>query len=768
MATDVHGKPYRKGDAVEVYSASSQKWVRSTIEVVIEAAGVHDGYSCAAGTLKVVYDSGAGVKFILPDQVAVAVRRIPGAAPLASAPGSGGGYSFSSIPSTGTSSAGVTLCKFGCGFPVEAGLTRGMKKYDTCCKQCAGTKGKGGHSDTCSSRRASTRTARPTFDPKNSPKVRLEALMKDPAALRTLAAREFASKGLGAANLDRKQAESALNACLSADVKAPPADTLSKLFEQADANRDGALNQKEFEALVTITVKERLGKWFPRLNPLTTEAFVQQNKRKLLEEYRLGAQLGAGSFGTVFDAVHIASLEARVCKKLPKASTDVPLALQEIHSMAMLDHPGVIKVFEFFEDAENIHQIMEPCKGGELDALVQEVRKSKLMDISSWPYRRKEDSIRDIMKQTLRAIAFMHSKKVIHKDLKPQNVMLVDTDSDSIKIIDFGLAELLATSDSHATQCGGTWLFMAPEAFQRKMGPKVDVWSAGVILYNMLTGDYPFMAEWKPPPQTDPSYNAYVERWSQQTQKVVQREPPNTKHHRLRIATPACLEACWQMLVKSVDDRPDAGTCGEMPWFHASDEETPTLSVGIIQCLEGFSRMPQLKKAIFLLIAHQCSVEATPELQAIFTHFDVSNQGRLNVDDLCKVLVRAGMQPLFAQSVAHALDLMQTGKIGWTSFLAASTWYTMQKRVPAIEAAYRRFDPTGRGSITKDDILRVLTIESSRKAWQTHLEDEQAILKLVSSVRGSEGNATQITKEDFVCYIKQQEKLVAGDALLSV
>merc|ERR1719336_2544793 len=150
--------------------------------------------------------------------------------------------------------------------------------------------------------------------------------------------------------------------------------------------------------------------------------------------------------------------------------------LREIDSMAKLDHPNIIKVYEYFEDRDSISQIIEPCGGGELQDQIDAVFHQR----TAQPYG--EDLMRDVIKQTFRALAFMHSERFLHKDLKPQNIMLVtkpeaNATQCSIKVIDFGLAELFAVDQQKSTEFGGTVLFMAPEVFDRALTMKSDVWS---------------------------------------------------------------------------------------------------------------------------------------------------------------------------------------------------------------------------------------------------------------------------------------------------
>ncbi|CAK0862489.1 unnamed protein product, partial [Prorocentrum cordatum] len=208
-----------------------------------------------------------------------------------------------------------------------------------------------------------------------------------------------------------------------------------------------------------------------------------------------------------------------------------------------------------------------------------------------------KEFICDVMKQTLRALAFMHGERYMHKDLKPQNIMMVDKGSSSIKLIDFGLAEHFEPDEKVSRVFGGTLLYIAPEGFGRGLEMKSDVWSAGVILYNLITGDYPFMAEWPPPPGKDTAW------WESGTRAAIQTEDPRD-HPNLSngYVSKDCVDMLCEMLSKDPGRRPDAARCLEHRWFKRFDREPPPLSVGILQCLDAFAGQPELKKAVFLLI----------------------------------------------------------------------------------------------------------------------------------------------------------------------
>ena len=134
---------YVKGEVVEVWSNSLKSWISDA--VVLEAPDrdcVIDGYAIPAGAVKVT--SSAGTKWILPDQVPSALRKVQGGDVPPSEP------HLPPLPDAKPAEAAKPkpgMCKMGCGRPVQPGLTRGMKAFDTCCKKCA--QGKGGHDSNC-------------------------------------------------------------------------------------------------------------------------------------------------------------------------------------------------------------------------------------------------------------------------------------------------------------------------------------------------------------------------------------------------------------------------------------------------------------------------------------------------------------------------------------------------------------------------------------------------------------------------------------------
>jgi serine/threonine protein kinase len=359
------------------------------------------------------------------------------------------------------------------------------------------------------------------------------------------------------------------------------------------------------------------------------------------------------------------------------------------------------------------------------------------------------------MKQTLRALAFMHSAKYMHKDLKPQNIMMVDRLSPSIKLIDFGLAELFEKDTTVSSVFGGTLLYIAPEGFGRGLEMKSDVWSAGVILYNLITGDYPFIEQWPLPAGKDMAW------WQSGVRNAIETQRYRNHKNLTAFVSKDCVNLMDQMLDKDPRRRPDAAKCLEHKWFKSFDRKPPPLSVGVSQCLDAFAGQPELKKAVFLLIAHQSTVPALEELRAIFTHFDTSNRGTISAASIREVLNSAGMSHLRAAKILHALDRDQSGAVSWTEFIAAALCVSVCSKENLVAAAFAAIDQNNDGKAGVEDVKDVFA-KGHESLWSTHLPAE------CKKINEDFDRSKCFTKEQFHNYMKGHMRLIAGDQVAAV
>jgi serine/threonine-protein kinase len=214
-----------------------------------------------------------------------------------------------------------------------------------------------------------------------------------------------------------------------------------------------------------------------------------------LGSYELVSLIGEGAMGRVFKAKHVKlgrSVAIKVLNPEYAARPDiVKRFFREARVVNEISHEHIVEVTDFVEVPGLAFLVMELLDGQSLRTLLKR-RKGK------WPPLRRVVSV---MAQVCDALAAAHDKGVVHRDLKPDNVFVIKrAGGDYAKVLDFGIAKLKDQSDGGvgSTVTGvilGTPLYMSPEqATGKDVGPSSDVWAAGVVLYELLSGSVPFKA----------------------------------------------------------------------------------------------------------------------------------------------------------------------------------------------------------------------------------------------------------------------------------
>lgn len=222
-----------------------------------------------------------------------------------------------------------------------------------------------------------------------------------------------------------------------------------------------------------------------------TEPILDTNHASnFTDRYVLGDQLGWGKFGIIKACSDKLTGEVLACKSIAKerlvTQDDVCSVKLEIEIMTKLSgHPNVVDLKAVYEEQDYVHLLMELCAGGEL---FHQIEKHG---------RFSEHEARTLFKQLMQVVTYCHENGIVHRDLKPENILLVSKSLLSpIKLADFGLATYTRPRQKlHGTV--GSPFYIAPEVLAGGYNQAADVWSAGVILYILLSGMPPFWGKTK-------------------------------------------------------------------------------------------------------------------------------------------------------------------------------------------------------------------------------------------------------------------------------
>lgn len=425
--------------------------------------------------------------------------------------------------------------------------------------------------------------------------------------------------------------------------------------------------------------------------------------------------LGSGAFGEVFKTVHKASGTACAVKVVSKARVKAQgddMICNEIWSLVELDHPHVARLMDFFDDGHSIYLVTELSMGGDLHEVVAEVGAP---DYSCEVVR--------VFRQLMLAVSYCHARGVCHRDLKVENCLLSDPESRLVKVIDFGFAAIRAPSaPDHGwlREAVGTPLYMAPEVIDHKSsyGTKCDIWSAGVILYMLLTAEHPFV---------EAGAKINMRRLFQ-----------NVRHGKLLEAPLQALNVSSDardllrgMLAKDAHDRSTAAFALQHRWLRGA-LQTPVLPATpsgrcerrkLARRFWAVGKITRLEKAILTLTAHQACENELAELRQVFKALDRDGDGLVSWEAVEEACEGCGVSASAAdlRRLFECFDSRRSGKLSYTTWLAATLRPEALATERAVKAAFDFFaaeDKRGTRAISKAELLRLLGEEDAQSALQ--------------------------------------------------
>ena len=452
------------------------------------------------------------------------------------------------------------------------------------------------------------------------------------------------------------------------------------------------------------------------------ETFVQKASGKLLDSYDVIKQLGKGGYGKVYEVRSKKTGEYRACKHLSKLNIkNLEKFRREIEILKKLDHPNIIKLYELFESERSLYLIMEECKGGEIfDRIIQRIQTKQMYS---------EKDAANIIQQVMSCIQYCHNNNICHRDLKPENLLYLNSGSETdnrIKVIDFGLSQHTKRLKTKV----GTAYYVSPEILTGKYTELCDIWSAGVILYILLSGVPPFNG-----PSDQVIYQKIMEMkftFPENQWKYVSKEAKDLLCH----------------MLAPEKNRYNAERVLKHPWFKNANS-TPITSLQFnINYFLDYIQGSSIKKMALMFIASRLDENEINNLKIVFSAFDKGKDGQISYEELKQGLIQLKSNRITEQDVIFlfkALDVDHNGKIDYSEFIAGTLQRANYYKSDRLMEAFTNFDKDKSGKISKDELIVALKAEKSQ---------EKEIEKLIKQV--DKNNDGKIDYNEFLALMQNQ------------
>ena len=501
-----------------------------------------------------------------------------------------------------------------------------------------------------------------------------------------------------------------------------------KSFSETPETRSrNSIKNNNFNRAKTVTDEEEI--------LIFSEMLVNENKGDVLKFYVPMETIGEGSFGKVFKVKQRSTGHTFAMKLVSKDSElGNKNFLNEIYILRKLDHPNILKIYEYFSNEKYWYFVMEYVSGGEL---YEQICNMNYYD---------ENKAAIIMKQIFSCVSYLNQMGIVHRDLKPENMMMTNKkDYLDIKLIDFGTATFLKKGRKLKNKIGSPY-YIAPEVIKGNYDEKCDLWSCGVILYILLVGYPPF--DGKNP-------NEIFQNISKCDYKINGEDWDNISED--------AKDLLKQLLHKNPSQRITAAEALKHSWIIKNSimkktENTNFNKISLKNCLQTFSSKQKLHQASVAFIVHQMSnTKMVQKLTEIFKELDESGEGLLSKEELKK-----GYKKFFTDSLTDSefdeimktIDQDKSGQISIEEFLRATVNYENLVTEKNLKYAFEYFDKDHSGFLSPDEIREVLGLNDENE------ETNRLVNEIIKDV-DINGDG-QISYEEFKTMMKRNQNLITG------
>ena len=429
------------------------------------------------------------------------------------------------------------------------------------------------------------------------------------------------------------------------------------------------------------------------------------------DDYVVIKDIGSGTYSKVQLVQHKINLSIRAMKVIKKKKkkgtnqTNEHDVYKEVNLLIKMDHPNIVKIFEFYNGEKEYYLIMEYCEGGEL---FDKIVKSNLTEIQC-AY---------IMYQIFSAVNYCHKMKIIHRDLKPENI-LIKKDEDGfyrVKVCDFGTSKAFKIGDTEKQLVGSAY-YIAPEVIQKKYNLKCDLWSCGVIMFVLLTKKPPFGGR-----------NDAIIMQNIQIGKY--------KEHLLDEYSPYAKELVALLLEKNIKKRINAEQALNHPWFDVfkckdilTDIQDKDTIKRFIENLKNYKRGSIIQETALAFLVHNYpDLDEVVNACKLFGQIDKNGKGKITLNDFIEGLnkiLKKNMEE-DAKKIFENLDEYSSGYLEYEMFIRAAINKKIFLTEDTLKFTFKFFDKENTKKITSESILKIFE-ESIKKDENVKIELENMI-----------------------------------------
>lgn len=420
------------------------------------------------------------------------------------------------------------------------------------------------------------------------------------------------------------------------------------------------------------------------LQGIRPSAFILDNKGRFQEFYKIGKIIGSGTNAEV----HTCFLKENgvkravkiVRKDLEHSSSYLARVEHEKQIVKLFDHPSIIRLYEFFEDAKKIYIVREFCEGTEI---LRAFCRNETYT---------ENQAATIMHQLFSVVNYIHGKGIVHGDLKPEKIFLNKT---NIKVIDFSLAGKIG---SKPMKREGLWPYSAPELIGGVLSYSCDMWSCGVLLYILLCGKHPFHALGD----------------KEMIENIKNMQIDMTSDAWSNISDDSKNLICSLLCAQSSRLNADQALRHEWIKFYTNDDCPPTpLVASALKNLQNFRFTSFLADAIQTFITLQrISNNEIQNITEVFKKIDKNGDGKLSREELIEEytntlgVIQAENE---VEKIMKEVDSDQSGFIDYAEFLKAALDTRKILSIENLRSAFRNFDKDSSGKISLNELRKVLS-----------------------------------------------------------